>query len=185
MKKELSENQTTQLLETLKLRFKKNANRHKGIAWEKVEERLAKSKKKLWSLFQMEETGGEPDVVSFEKETGEYIFYDCVAETPKGRRSLCYDNAALNSRKENKPKNSAINMAAEMEIEVLTEEQYLQLQKHGTFDAKTSSWLNTPQEVRKLGGGISGEFRFGRTFIYANGAESYFAARGFRGMLKV
>lgn len=185
MKKELSQKQISELIDVLKSRFQKNPERHKGISWEKVEDRLTKSAQKLWSLFQMEQTGGEPDVVAYDKKTGEYIFYDCAAETPKGRRSLCYDMAALNSRKENKPKDSAINMAAAMGIEVLTEEQYLELQKHASVDAKTSSWLNTPQEVRKLGGAISGEFRFGRTFIYANGAESYFAARGFRGVLKV
>lgn len=185
MKKELSQKQITELVEVLKLRFEKNLKRHKGIGWEKVEAKLSADSKKLWSLFQMEETGGEPDVVGYDKKTGEYIFYDCAIETPKYRRSLCYDTVALNSRKENKPKDSAMNMAAAMGIEVLTEEQYLELQRHGAVDAKTSSWLNTPQEVRKLGGAISGEFRFGRTFIYANGAESYFAARGFRGGLRV
>jgi hypothetical protein len=173
------------LLKALKARFEKNMNRHKGIAWEKVQARLQANAGKLWSLDEMEITGGEPDVVGFDKKTGEYIFYDCSPESPKDRRSLCYDRAALNSRKEHKPKNSAMDMAAEMGIEMLTEEQYLELQKLGKFDAKTSGWLKTPDDVRKLGGAISGELRFGRVFIYANGAESYFAARGFRGSLKV
>jgi hypothetical protein len=159
-------------------------NRHKGIEWNKVQAKLEAKPEKLWSLDDMETTGGEPDVVGYEKKTGEYIFYDCSAESPN-RRSLCYDREAWNSRKEHKPKNTAMDIAAEMGIEILTEEQYMELQSLGNFDKKTSSWLKTPDDVRKLGGGISGEFRFGRTFIYANGAESYFAARGFRGSLKV
>jgi hypothetical protein len=184
-KKKLSSEQRDELLKTLKTRFEKNMNRHKGIEWAKVQAKLEANPEKLWALDDMEVTGGEPDVVGYDKKTGEYIFYDCSAESPKERRSLCYDRDALNSRKEHKPKNSAIDMAAEMGIEILTEEQYLQLQKLGKFDAKTSSWLKTPDDVRKLGGAISGEFRFGRVFIYANGAESYFAARGFRGSLRV
>jgi hypothetical protein len=183
-KKELSSEQRKELLSTLRSRFEKNMNRHKGIEWPKVQVKLEANPEKLWILDDMEVTGGEPDVVSYDKKIGEYIFYDCSPESPN-RRSLCYDREALNSRKEHKPKNSAIDMAAEMGIEILTEEQYLELQKLGRFDAKTSSWLNTPDDVRKLGGAISGEFRFGRTFIYANGAESYFAARGFRGLLRV
>ena len=184
-KKKLSSEQRDELLKTLKTRFEKNMNRHKDIDWAKVQAKLEANPEKLWALDDMEVTGGEPDVVGYDKKTGEYIFYDCSAESPKERRSLCYDRDALNSRKEHKPKNSAIDMAAEMGIEILTEEQYLQLQKLGKFDAKTSSWLKTPDDVRKLGGAISGEFRFGRVFIYANGAESYFAARGFRGSLRV
>lgn len=160
-------------------------NRHKGLDWSKVQARLESNSAKLWSLNAMEETGGEPDVVGLDKKTGEYIFYDCSAESPKGRRSLCYDHEALEKRKENKPADSAVNMAADMGIEMLDEEQYYELQKLGIFDAKTSSWLKTPPAVRKLGGAISGEFRFGRVFIYANGAESYFGARGFRGSVRV
>jgi hypothetical protein len=182
--KKLSSQQSDDLLKTLKTRFEKNMNRHKGIEWNKVQARLEAKPEKLWSLDDMETTGGEPDVVGYEKKTGEYIFYDCSAESPN-RRSLCYDREAWNSRKEHKPKNTAMDVAAEMGIEILTEEQYMELQSLGNFDKKTSSWLKTPDDVRKLGGGISGEFRFGRTFIYANGAESYFAARGFRGSLKV
>ena len=184
-KKKLSSEQQNELLKTLKARFEKNMNRHKGIEWAKVQAKLEASPKKLWILDDMEVTGGEPDVVGYDKKTGEYIFFDCSAESPKDRRSLCYDRDALNSRKENKPKNSAVDLATEMGIEILTEEQYLELQQLGKFDSKTSSWLTTPVDVRKLGGAISGEFRFGRAFIYANGAESYFAARGFRGSLRV
>lgn len=191
-KKNLSPKQIEELLKKLKTRFEKNMNRHNGIEWNKIEAKLKKNKDKLWSLNEMERTNGEPDVVGFDNlpagkagKTGEYIFYDCSAESPAGRRSLCYDAEALASRKANKPKDSAINMAKTMGIELLTEEQYSELQKLGVFDVKTSSWLNTPSEIRKLGGAISGEFRFGRFFIYANGAESYFAARGFRGVLKV
>jgi hypothetical protein len=184
-KKNLSPKQIEELLKTIKARFEKNLTRHKGIEWNKVETKLKKSYDKLWSLNEMERTGGEPDIVGYDKKTGEYIFYDCSAESPNGRRSLCYDRDALESRKENKPKDSAVNLATAMGIELMTEEQYLELQKLGSFDAKTSSWLNTHSDVRKLGGAISGEFRFGRVFIYANGAESYFAARGFRGVLRV
>jgi hypothetical protein len=160
-------------------------NRHNGLEWAKVYAKLQANTEKLYSLNEMEITGGEPDVVGHDKKTGEYIFYDCSAESPKDRRSLCYDHEALEKRKEHKPADSAINMAVDMGIEMLTEEQYQQLQQLGKFDSKTSSWLKTPVDVRKLGGAISGEFRFGRVFIYANGAESYFAARGFRGLLRV
>ena len=184
-KKKLSSEQQKELLNTLKSRFEKNMNRHKGIEWSKVQAKLETNPEKLWILDDMEVSGGEPDVVGFDKKNGEYIFYDCSAESPKERRSLCYDRDALNSRKEHKPKNSAIDKAAEMGIELLTEEQYDELQQLGKFDAKTSSWLKTPPDVRKLGGAISGELRFGRVFIYANGAESYFGARGFRGSLRV
>ena len=185
MKKELSPKQFGELVKTLKARFEKNMNRHKGLEWVKVEARLETGPQKLWSLNAMEETGGEPDVVSHDKKTDEYIFYDCSAESPKGRRSVCYDHEALEKRKEHKPRDSAVNMAADMGIEILTEEQYQELQKFGNFDAKTSSWLKTPPDIRKLGGAISGEFRFGRVFVYANGADSYFGARGFRGFLRV
>ena len=184
-KKQLSPEQRSALLNVLKTRFEKNNNRHKGIEWAKVQAKLQANPEKLWSLDEMEITGGEPDVVGHDKKTGEYIFYDCSAESPKGRRSICYDHEALEKRKEHKPENSAVEMAADMGIELLTEEQYRDLQQLGNFDAKTSSWLKTLSDVRKLGGAISGEFRFGRVFIYANGAESYFAARGFRSSLKV
>jgi Protein of unknown function (DUF4256) len=184
-KKKLSSELREELLKTLKLRFEKNMNRHKGLEWDKVQAKLEANAEKLYSVNEMEITGGEPDVVSHDKKTGEYIFYDCSVESPQDRRSLCYDHEALEKRKEHKPVDSAINMAADMGIELLSEEQYLELQQLGKFDAKTSSWLNTPSDVRKLGGAISGEFRFGRVFIYANGAESYFAARGFRGSLRV
>jgi hypothetical protein len=184
-KKKITAQQKEELLLTLRARFEKNMNRHKGLEWAKVEAKLKAKPDLLWSLNEMERTGGEPDVVVYDKKKSEYIFYDCSAESPNGRRSFCYDHEALESRKENKPKNSAVQMAADMGIELLSEEQYLELQKLGKFDAKTSSWVKTPTEVRKLGGGMSGEFRFGRTFIYANGAESYFAARGFRGFLRV
>jgi len=185
MKKKLSAEQHSSLLQVLKTRFEKNMNRHKGIDWAKVLAKLEANPAKLAVLDEMELTGGEPDVIGYDKKTGEFIFYDCSAESPKGRRSFCYDHEALEKRKEHKPKDSAINMANEMGIELLNEEQYHELQKFGEFDAKTSSWLNTPSAVRKLGGAISGEFRFGRVFIYANGAESYFGARGFRGSLRV
>ena len=184
-KKKLSSEQREDLLKTLKARFEKNMNRHKGLEWAKVHAKLQANTVKLYSLNEMEITGGEPDVVGHDTKTGEYFFYDCSTESPKERRSLCYDHEALEKRKEHKPEDSAINMAADMGIEILTEEQYQQLQQLGKFDSKTSSWLKTPTEVRKLGGAISGEFRFGRVFIYANGAESYFAARGFRGSLRV
>ena len=185
MKKELSPKQLEELVRTLKARFDKNMIRHKGLEWAKVEAKLEAGAQKLWSLNAMEETGGEPDVVGHDKKTGEFIFYDCSAESPKGRRSVCYDHEALEKRKEHKPGDSAVNMAADMGIEILTEEQYRELQQLGNFDAKTSSWLKTPPDIRKLGGAISGEFRFGRVFVYANGAESYFGARGFRGLLRV
>jgi hypothetical protein len=184
-KKNLSPKQSEELLKTLKTRFEKNMNRHKGIDWAKVEAKLKKNNDKLWSLNEMESTGGEPDVVGFDKKSGEFVFFDCSAESPKDRRSLCYDDQALASRKEHKPKDSAVNLATLMGIDLMTEEQFTDLQNLGMFDAKTSSWLKTPSEIRKLGGAISGEFRFGRFFIYANGAESYFASRGFRGVLKV
>jgi len=177
--------QHEELLKILKIRFDKYMNRHKGLEWGKVQAKLENESEKLWSLNEMEMTGGEPDVVGYDKETGEYIFYDCSTESPKGRRSVCYDHEALEKRKEHKPGDSAVNMAADMGIEILTEEQYRELQKLGNFDAKTSSWLRTPSDIRKLGGAISGEFRFGHVFIYANGADSYFAARGFRGSLRI
>jgi len=186
-KKELSPEQREELLRTLKARFEKNINRHKGLEWAKVQTKLDPpvGGEKLWSLSEMERTGGEPDVVGFDKKTGEYIFYDCSAESPTGRRSCCYDRQALDSRKEHKPKNSAIDMAAAMGIELLTEEQYRELQRLGNFDTKTSSWITTPSEIRKLGGAIFADFRFGRVFVYHNGAESYYAARAFRGSLRV
>jgi hypothetical protein len=184
-KKELSPEQREELLNTLKARFEKNMNRHKGLEWAKVQTKLEADTKKLWSLDEMERTGGEPDVVGFDKKTREYIFYDCSAESPKGRRSLCYDRRALDERKEHKPKNNAIDMAAAMGIELLTEEQYRELQKLGNFDTKTSSWITTPSEIRKLGGAIFADYRFGRVFVYHNGAESYYAARAFRGSLRV
>ncbi len=184
-KKELSQAQQEELFSILKVRFEKNMNRHKGIEWAKVQAKLEANPGKLRSLDEMEITGGEPDVVGQDKKTGEYIFFDCSAESPAGRRSICYDHEALEKRKEHKPKNSAVGMAAGMGIEVLNEEQYQELQQLGRFDAKTSSWLKTPPDIRQLGGAISGEFRFGRVFIYANGAESYFASRGFRGSLRI
>jgi hypothetical protein len=184
-KKKLSPSLREELLKILNSRFEKNMNRHKGLEWAKVQAKLEGDSEKLWSLNEMEMTGGEPDVVGHDKRTNEYIFYDCSIESPKGRRSVCYDHEALEKRKEHKPEDSAINMADEMGIEILTEEQYQELQKLGNFDAKTSSWLKTPSDIRKLGGAISGEFRFGHVFVYANGAESYFAARGFRGLLRV
>ena len=184
-KRELSSEQGEELLRALKARFDKNMNHHKGIEWDKVQEKLETNPEKLWSLNEMEITGGEPDVVGHDDNTGEYIFYDCSAETPKGRRSVCYDHEALQSRKENKPKNTAIGMAADMEIEILTEEQYRELQKLGNFDTKTSSWIKTPSEIRKLGGALFADSRYGNVFVYHNGAESYYSGRGFRGSLKV
>jgi Protein of unknown function (DUF4256) len=174
-----------EFLTELKTRFEENMDRHKGLAWAKVQVKLEADAQKLWSLSEMERTGGEPDVVGFDKKTGEYIFYDCSAESPKGRRSLCYDGQALDSRKENKPKNSAVDMAATIGIELLTEEEYRELQKLGEFDTKTSSWVKTPADIRKLGGAIFCDRRFGRVFVYHNGAESYYAGRGFRGSLRV
>ena len=185
MKKELSTKHHEDLLNTLKARFEKNMNRHMGLEWAKVQAKLEAKTGKLWSLNEMEETGGEPDVVGFDKKTGEYIFYDCSAESPKGWRSLCYDHQALESRKEHKPKDSAVEMATDMGIELLTEEQYRELQKLGNFDTKTSSWIITPADIIKLGGAIFGDYRYGKVFVYHNGAESYYAARGFRGSLKV
>jgi hypothetical protein len=169
----------------LKARFEKNMNRHQGLEWTRVQAKLEASAEKLWSLHEMERTGGEPDVVGHDKKTGEYIFYDCSAESPKGRRSLCYDREALDSRKENKPKNNAMDMAAAMGIELLTEEQYRELQKLGNFETKTSSWVKTPSNIRKLGGALFCDRRFDTVFVYHNGAESYYAARGFRGSLGV
>lgn len=182
---ELPQERIDELLKILKARFDKNMNRHKGVDWTKIEAKLQKSPEKLWILNEMEETGGEPDVVDYDKKSDEYVFFDCAIESPKGRRSFCYDRDALESRKEHKPKHSALGMAAEMGIEILTEEQYQQLQNFGEFDLKTSSWLHTPAEVRDRGGAIFGDCRFGRVFIYHNGAESYYAARGFRGCLRV
>ena len=177
--------QREEILKTLKGRFEKNMKRHKGVEWEKVAAKLEGSSTKLWSLYEMEMTGGEPDVVGHDKKTGEYIFFDCSPESPKGRRSICYDHDALESRKEHKPKHSALGMAEEMGIELLTEEQYRELQKLGPFDTKTSSWLKTPSKIRDLGGAIFGDYRFGTVFIYHNGAESYYGARGFRACLIV
>ncbi|HET9528553.1 MAG TPA: DUF4256 domain-containing protein, partial [Pyrinomonadaceae bacterium] len=165
--------------------FEKNMNRHKGVDWAKVQTKLETNTEKLWSLNEMETTGGEPDVVGHDKKTGEFVFYDCSAESPKGRRSVCYDREALEARKEHKPKDSAIDMATAMGIELLTEEQYRELQKLGTFDAKTSSWIVTPPDIRKLGGALFADFRYGHVFVYHNGAESYYAARGFRGSVRV
>jgi len=183
--KEMSPEDREEFLAELKDRFEKNMNRHKGVDWAKVQAKLEADAKKLWSLSEMERTGGEPDVVGFDKKTSEYIFYDCSAESPKGRRSLCYDRQAWESRKEHKPANSAIDMATAMGIELLTEEEYRELQKLGNFDTKTSSWITTPSEIRKLGGAIFADYRFGRVFVYHNGAESYYAARAFRGSLRV
>lgn len=185
IKKEFSSSAKQELLNTLKARFEKNMNRHKNIEWDKVQAKLEANPEKLWSLNEMEKTGGESDVVDYDKQTNEYIFYDCSAESPKDRRSLCYDREALNSRKEAKPKNSAMDMAAEMGIELLTEEQYKALQKLGEFDTKTSSWIVTPANIRKLGGAIFCDRRYNTVFVYHNGAESYYAARGFRGLLRV
>jgi hypothetical protein len=184
-KKELSSEQREELLLALEARFEKNMRRHKGIAWANVVARLTANKDKLWSLNEMERTGGEPDVVGHDKKTGEYFFYDCSAESPKDRRSLCYDREALDSRKEHKPKNSAMDMATAMGIEILTEEQYRQLQEVGEFDTKTSSWIKTPTDVRELGGALFCDRRFNKVFTYHNGAESYYAARAFRGSLRV
>jgi hypothetical protein len=184
-KNKLSPEHQEEIISILKARFEKNKTRHGAIEWNKVHEKLEANPDKLWSLLEMEKTEGEPDVVGYDKNTNEYIFFDCVAESPKGRRSLCYDRKALDSRKEHKPKNSAIDMAEEMGIELLTEEQYRELQELGNFDTKTSSWIATPPDVRKLGGALFSDFRYGRTFVYHNGAESYYAARGFRGCLKI
>jgi len=183
--RELSLEQREQLLRTLEARFEKNMNRHQGLEWAKVQAKLEANAELLWSLNEMERTGGEPDIVGHDKQTGEYCFYDCSAESPKGRRSLCYDHEALESRKENKPKDNAIGMAAAIGIELLTEEQYRELQKLGNFDAKTSSWVKTPSAIRKLGGALFCDRRFDTVFVYHNGAESYYAARGFRGALRL
>lgn len=184
-KNKLTPSQAEALLSILQSRFQKNNNRHKGIEWDKVQLRLEAHPGKLWSLHEMEITGGEPDVVGVDKKTNEYVFYDCSAETPKGRRSICYDHEALNARKEHKPENSAMGMAAEMGIELLTEEQYRELQQLGAFDVKTSSWILTPNAIRKLGGALFCDRRYDHVFVYHNGAESYYAARGFRGVLKI
>ncbi|MFA9190267.1 DUF4256 domain-containing protein [Flavobacterium sp. FZUC8N2.13] len=185
MKKKLSSSETEALLEIVKERFEKNKNRHEEMEWNKVQTKLEANPEKLWSLNEMERTGGEPDVVHYDKNTDEYTFYDCSAESPKERRSLCYDRQALDSRKENKPKNSVMDLATAMGIRLLSQEQYRELQKSGKFDTKTSSWIETPAEIRKLGGALFGDFRYGNVFIYHNGAESYYAARGFRGALKI
>ncbi|SDL70283.1 Protein of unknown function [Salinimicrobium catena] len=185
-RKKLSPSVLDELSEKLETRFEKNKDRHKSLEWERVAARLLEAApEKLWALNEMERTGGEPDVVKWDEKTGELVFFDCAAESPKGRRSLCYDRKALESRKKFKPKHSAVEMAEEMGVELLTEEQYKQLQQLGKFDTKTSSWLETPAGIRKLGGAIFGDRRFGRVFIYHNGAESYYAARGFRASLKI
>lgn len=184
-KKKLSAEQSEELLTLLRARFEKNKSRHKNLEWPKIQAKLEADTEKLWSLNEMERTGGEPDVVGQDKKSGEYLYYDCSAESPKGRRSICYDHEALESRKENKPKNSAVEMAADMGIELITEEQYNELQTLGIFDTKTSSWVKTPASIRKLGGAVFCDFRYGKVFLYHNGAESYYAARGFRGALKV
>jgi hypothetical protein len=184
-KKELSPKPRGELFTALKTRFEKNMNRHRGLDWAKVQAKLEANPEKLWSLNEMESTGGEPDVVGHDKKTGKYVFYDCSAETPKGRTSVCYDREALESRKEHKPKNNAIDMAAAMGIELLTEEQYFELQKFGEFDTKTSSWVKTPPDVRKLGGALYCDRRYSRVFVGHNGAQSYYAARAFRGWLRV
>ncbi|MEO5946428.1 MAG: DUF4256 domain-containing protein [Chitinophagaceae bacterium] len=184
-KQKLSCKETEELLKTLKTRFEKNMNRHKGIDWTKVEEKLKANPEKLWSLNEMESTDGEPDVVGFDKKKNEYIFYDCAAESPKGRRSFCYDRKALDSRKEHKPKNNAMDMATAMGVELLTEEQYRELQQLGEFDTKTSSWIKTPDKIRKLGGAIFCDRRFNHVFTYHNGAESYYGGRAFRGSLRL
>ena len=184
-KKSLSQEQQDNVLKTLKSRFEKNMNRHKGLDWNKIQSKLEANREKLWSLSEMERNGGEPDVVSYDEKSGVYIFFDCSAESPKGRRSICYDRKALDSTKENKPANNALDMASEMGIELLTEEQYRELQQLGSFDEKTSSWLVTPTEIRKNGGAIFGDYRYGHIFVYHNGADAYYGARGFRGSLKL
>lgn len=184
-KKKLSPEQQEEFLKALKSRFDKNMKRHEGLEWAKVQAKLEASPDKMWSLHEMERTGGEPDVIGHDKKTGEYLFYDCSEESPKGRRSICYDHEALEARKEHKPKDSAVNMAAAIGIDLLTEEQYRDLQKLGQFDTKTSSWVKTPPEVRKLDGALFCDRRFNHVFLYHNGAESYYAARGFRGSLRV
>lgn len=183
--KELSVEQREELLKTLKARFEKNMHRHDGLEWAKVQAKLDANSEKLWSLYEMERTGGEPDVVDYDEQKDEYIFYDCSAESPKGRRSFCYDREALEARKQHKPENNVIDMATDMGIELLTEEQYRALQKLENFDKKTSSWVQTPSDIRKLGGALFCDYRFGHVFLYHNGADSYYAARGFRGSLRV
>ncbi len=183
--KELSQEQTEELINTLQVRFEKNTSRHEGLDWANVQARLEANREKLWSLYEMEATGGEPDVVGYDANTDEFIFYDCSAESPKGRRSLCYDREAWESRKNHKPENTAMDVAKEMGIELLTEEQYRQLQELGKFDLKTSSWVQTPDNIRKLGGAIFCDRRYDMVFMYHNGAESYYAARGFRGSFRV
>jgi Protein of unknown function (DUF4256) len=184
-KKQLTAAQRSALINTLKKRFDENGNRHNGIGWPKIQAKLEANAEKLWSLNEMEITGGEPDVIGYDKKTDTYIFYDCAAESPKGRRSLCYDRQALDARKENKPAGNAIDIAAAMDIEILTEEQYRQLQQLGKFDTKTSSWIQTPAHIRKLGGALFCDRRYDTIFLYHNGAESYYAARGFRGSLSI
>ncbi|HKB88937.1 MAG TPA: DUF4256 domain-containing protein [Opitutaceae bacterium] len=184
-KKALSPEQREELLGTLKARFEKNMNRHEGLEWAQVKAKLEANTEKLWSLNEMETTGGEPDVVGHDQKTGEYIFFDCSPESPEGRTSVCYDREALESRKEHRPKNSAMDMAADMGIELLSEEQYRELQKLGNFDTKSSSWVKAPADIRKLGGALFGDRRFGRVFVYHNGAQSYYSGRGFRGSLRV
>ena len=185
MKKVMKANERDELLGVLRARFEKNMDRHKGLDWTKVQARLEADQEKLWSLNEMEKTGGEPDVVGLDKKTGEYVFNDCSAESPKGRRSVCYDREALEARKEHKPANTALDMAAAMGVEILTEEQYRELQKLGSFDLKTSSWVMTPANIRKLGGALYCDRRYNQVFLYHNGADSYYAARGFRGSLRV
>jgi hypothetical protein len=184
-KTELSPQQGQELLSALRLRFEQNRNRHKGLDWAKIQAKLERNPQKLWSLNEMERTGGEPDVIGHDQKTGEYIFYDCSEQSPEGRRSLCYDREALDARKEHKPKNDAIDLAAAIGIELLTEEQYRELQKLGDFDTKTSSWVKTPSDIRKLGGALFCDRRYDRVFVYHNGSESYYAGRGFRGWLRV
>ena len=185
MKNKLSIDQQEELLSVLEARFEKNMQRHNGIEWNKVVVKLKANPDKLWSLDEMERTEGEPDVIGYDENTDEYVFYDCSAESPKGRRSICYDHEALEKRKENKPKDSALNMAEEMGIKILNEEEYKKLQKLGKFDTKTSSWIATPSDIRKLGGALFSDFRYNTVFVYHNGADSYYAARGFRGSLRV
>jgi hypothetical protein len=183
--KELSPEQHEELLGALQMRFEKNMNRHENLEWAKIQAKLEANPEKLWSLGEMERTGGEPDIVGFDEKTGEYIFYDCSAESPKGRRSICYDREAQESRKEYQPENNAVDMAAAMGIELLTEDEYRELQTFGNFDQKTSSWLKTPAEIRNLGGALFGDFRYGNVFVYHSGAQSYYGVRAFRGSLKV
>lgn len=187
MKKQkvISSQQQEELISILKIRFEENMNRHSDLDWSKIQAKLLEKTEKIWSLYEMESTGGEPDVIAFDKNTNEYIFYDCSQESPKGRRSICYDREALESRKQYKPENSALDMAGDMGVEILSEEEYRKLQHLGEFDTKTSSWLKTPSEIRALGGAIFGDFRYKTVFIYHNGAESYYAARGFRASLKL